>query len=708
LGVLIAILAMCAAAKVARASDSPRIVTDLDPGWKFIKQDVPSAQQMETDDSNWQSINLPHTWNNLDGEDGGNNYYRGIGWYRLHLKADPAWTGKKIYIKFDAASINADVYVNGKLAGTHAGCFAAFCFDITPLLNPLGDNLFAVKVNNEHDPNVAPLSGDFTVFGGIYRNVHLIVTNPLAISPIDNASSGVFVRQDKVDADQATLTIMVDLLNKAKLSTKALVRCELIDAAKNSVATITLDDLSLLPGQYSKIAGRMSIPNPHLWNGRKDPYLYTMKVSISDGQTVTDVVEQPVGLRFFRVDPDKGFFLNGQPYRLLGVNRHQDHLDEGWAVSLADHQLDFANMMEMGCTGVRLSHYQHAQEFYDLCDRGGMVAWAELPLVNVVNTTTDFDTNARQQLRELIEQSFNHPSICFWSLSNELGGKGPKGVSNDQEKQHQLQLLDQLNADAKRMDPTRLTTQASSSAPGQPKDAITDIIAFNRYHGWYSGKPDELAADLDKIRSFYPDRAVGLSEYGAGAAISQHEANVKQPKSGGKWHPEEWQAVVHEQAWAAIKPRTWIWGTFLWCEHDFAADQRKEGEHAGRNDKGMVTYDGKTKKDTFYFYKANWSTEPTVYITDRRFSPRPVADLPVKIYSNCDTVQLALNGKSLGTAPGSDIKVFIWDHVQLQTGKNELTATGTRDGKTYSDSCNIVFDVNAADGHPPASGPTTR
>jgi beta-galactosidase len=214
-----------------------------------------------------------------------------------------------------------------------------------------------------------------------------------------------------------------------------------------------------------------------------------------------------------------------------------------------------------------------------------------------------------------------------------------------------------------------------------------------------------LAADLDKIHKVYPNRAVGLSEFGAGAAISQHEADVKQPKSGGKWHPEEWQCIVHEQAWAAIKPRTWIWGTFIWCEHDFAADQRNEGDHSGRNDKGMVTYDGKTKKDAFYFYKANWSTEPSVYITERRFTPRPVADAPVKIYSNCDSAELSLNGKSLGTKTGSDIHVFIWDKVQLQPGENKLEATGTRDGRPYTDTCTIVFDANATDGHAPATQP---
>jgi beta-galactosidase len=701
---LMALLSI-AVSHMAKAADSPRLVVGLNPGWRFIRQDAPGAEQNSFDDSKWDAINLPHTWNNLDGQDGGNNYYRGIGWYRLHLKFDPAWNGKEIYIKFDAAAINTSVFVNGKPAGKHAGCFAAFCFDITPLLNHDGDNVIAVQVSNKHDENVAPLSGDFTVFGGIYRGVHLLVLNPLSISPIDDASSGVYVKQTTT-VDKAILTVTTVCRNASAQPKSLSASCELLDADGKSIASQTGSVSPIPAGGTFNFGHVLAVDHPHLWNARKDPYLYTIRVSVLDQKAVTDVVEQTLGLRFYDVNPEKGFILNGQPYRLYGVNRHQDHLDEGWAIKLEDHQLDFANMMEMGCTGVRLSHYQHAQEFYDLCDRGGMVAWAELPLVNAVTPSAEFDANASQQLRELIKQSFNHPAICFWSLSNELRGPTTKPGAQQKMTEHEVELIKQLNAEAHTLDPTRLTTQATAISPGKPQDAITDVVAFNRYFGWYQGKPTGLGAELDHIHQIYPDRAVGISEFGAGAAVSQHEADVKQPKSGGKWHPEEWQCVVHEAAWAAIKPRTWIWGAFLWAEHDFAADQRNEGEHAGRNDKGLTTYDGKTRKDAFYFYKANWNPEPMVYITERRFTPRPVADAPVKIYSNCETVELKLNGTSLGLAKGSDIDVFLFPKVQLQPGENKLEAIGTRDGKQYSDSCSIVFDVNATDGHPPATEPT--
>jgi beta-galactosidase len=428
-----------------------------------------------------------------------------------------------------------------------------------------------------------------------------------------------------------------------------------------------------------------------------------MRVTLAAGGK-TDVVEQPVGLRFYRVDPSQGFFLNGEHLALHGVNRHQDHLDEGWAITLADHQNDFALMMEMGCTAVRLSHYQHAQEFYDLCDRGGIVAWAEIPLVNRVTNSPAFDANAQQQLRELIKQSFNHPAICFWSLSNELSDGSGAGRA-DQE-QHQQDIIGKLNGLAHQLDPTRLTTQASSRQVGQKLDTITDVIGYNRYFGWYSGSFTQWPDQLDKIHAANPDRSVALSEYGAGSSIFQHEAAVKQPKpNGSRWHPEEWECLVHEHAWDAMRTRPWIWGSFIWCLHDFAADQRNEGDHAGRNDKGMVTYDGKTKKDVFYFYKANWSDEPFVHITDSRFTPRPVADAPIKIYSNCENVELKLNGNSLGTVPGNEIHSFVWTKAQMVAGENKLEATGTRDGKSYTDNCTIVFDVNAKDGKPPAVKP---
>jgi beta-galactosidase len=654
----------------------------MDADWAFLPRDAVGAERGDWDDSAWQHIRLPHTWNNLDGQDGGNNYYRGVAWYRRHLVPDASWAHRSVYLKFDAASITARVYVNGTLIGTHAGAFSAFCLDVTPFLRLDGDNVVAVRVSNAKDMAVPPLSGDFTMFGGLYRDVHLLVVDPLHVSTTDDASSGVYVRQEQVDAAHASLSVatVLDNLSDARRAPK--VRCQVVDAAGVVVATGVRTSPSLAPGARGTVSIPIVVHHPHRWRGRRDPYLYSVRVAVLDGAKTRDEVVQSVGLRSFRVDPNLGFLLNGEPYRLLGVNRHQDHLDEGWAIQRRDHQADFNTMLDMGCTAVRLSHYQHAQEFYTLCDRGGLVAWAEIPVISEVRDTLDFDTNASQQLRELIKQSYNHPSICFWGLSNELSGD-PKA------QRHQVDLMTLLNALAKSLDPGRLTTQASMLGPGQPQDAVTDVLGFNRYYGWYGGGPEQMASGLDAMHAAYPHRGVCLSEYGAGASVVQHESKVRQPQPGGPWHPEEWQGVVHEQAWAAIKSRPWLWGAFVWCEHDFAVDQRNEGDHPGRNDKGLVTYDGQTRKDAFYFYQANWSSHPVVHITESRFTPRSQADMPVKVYSNCEHVELRINGKSLGSVPKSDVDVLVWNRVHLIPGRNHLEAVGTRPDGTYSDSCTI-------------------
>ncbi len=697
---------VCCLCSTSRAS-----ILDLNADWKFVRADRDSAQAVDFDDSSWQSITLPHTWNNLDGEDGGDNYYRGPGWYRRHLKLDSREiAGKSVFLKFDAASNNAEVFVNGKLVGSHRGMFAAFCFEITPMLNPSGDNVIAVRVTNGRDDTIPPLSADFTFFGGLYRGVHLLVLDPLSITPLDDASSGVYVKQEKVSADGADVEVTAKLRNGGADAKTAEVKCEILDAGGNTVGQAGTS-AAVAAGGGATAVEPIHLDHPHLWNGRKDPYLYQVRVAVGDGQTVTDQATVPLGLRFFRVDPQQGFFLNGVSYPLHGVNRHQDRLDMGWAIGPAQQQEDFNLIMEMGCTGIRLSHYQHAQEFYDLCDRGGLVVWAEACLVNSVAYSRAFDDTVLEQLRELIKQNYNHPSICFWSLYNELGN-GYRGSRQqvDTQNAHQISLVNRLNELAHELDPDRLTTAATSQS--EPKAAINlipDIIGFNRYDGWYSKTIADWPAELDAIHRALPDHSIAISEYGAGASVFQHDLDLHQPRPGGPWHPEEWQCLVHEAAWDAMRQRPWLWGTFLWNMFDFAADPRNEGDHAGRNDKGMVTYDRKTKKDVFYFYKANWSDDPFVYITDRRFTPRPAEDLPIKIYSNCDTVELRLNGQTLGARPAKMDHIFIWPNADLGPGANQFLAIGTRGGKHFSDQCTIVFDPSVKIPRPatePTSNPT--
>lgn len=692
---------------------APRVAVDLNPDWKFIRQDVANAEQPDFDDSSWQPVTLPHTWNNLDGEDGGNNYYRGPGWYRRHVVLGAQEQGKSLFLKFDAACSAATVFVNGKPAGPeHKGMFSAFCYDVTPLMNFGGDNVIAVRVSNAPDATIPPLAGDFTFFGGLYRGVRLLALNPVCISPMDDASPGVYVKQVTVSAKHADLQVTTKLRNGSGAEAPVSLTCELLDAAGQIVGTVNTTQ-TLEPAGDSDAVQWLSIDHPHLWNGRKDPYLYRLRVTAAAGADVVDRVIQPVGLRFFNVDPQSGFYLNGNSYPLHGVNRHQDRLDMGWAITPRQQREDFDLIMEMGCNAIRLAHYQHAQEFYDLCDRGGLVVWAEASMVNIVGPSKEFEDVAKQQLRELIKQSYNHPSICFWSLFNELRDKTQKGQTEAEGAamvERETQVVKDLNDEAHLLDPTRLTTAATNSDLGElPLNQITDIIGFNRYEGWYSKTPADWPGELDAQHAQIPRRAMAISEYGAGASVFEHEFCTTQPAPKSRWHPEEWQGVVHEAAYKAMKSRPYLWGTFVWNMFDFASDGRHEGDHLGRNDKGLVTYDRKTKKDVFYFYKANWSDDPVIYITDRRYTPRNIDGGPIRVYSNCDTVELKVNGVALGARNGDDC-VFVWPEVTLVRGPNSIEAIGTRGGQTYRDVCDIDYDPGVIDVRPvePATEPSPK
>ncbi|MDQ2731540.1 MAG: glycoside hydrolase family 2 protein [Armatimonadota bacterium] len=662
----------------------------LDDGWRFIKEDVPGAEAANFQDNQWQTISLPHTWNNLDGEDGGNNYYRGPGWYRRNLTIDAALAAKSLFLKFDGAATVADVWVNGQVVGEHKGNFGAFCYDITPLVHTGADNVIAVKVNNAYNPDVPPRSGDFTISGGLYRDVHLLALDRLSVTPLDYASPGVFIKQSHVTDEGADLEITTELRNSNPADKNVTVRCTILDRDGKTVQSLR-SRMKAGAGVQTNVVQQVTLRHPHLWNGRIDPYLYTVTTEVMDGARKTDEVTQPLGIRYFRVDPNEGFFLNGKHYELHGVTRHQDRIDKGWAIGPAEHLEDYNLITEMGCTGIRLAHYQHADYFYSLCDQGGLVVWAELCLVNSLNDTEAFRQNARQQLTELIKQNYNHPSILFWGLFNELSFGRGKTADNDAGP-HPWDLIAELNGLAHQLDPTRLTTAATNLNPSHPANFITDVIAFNRYPGWYGGNPTEWAGWLDDFHRKYPTRSLGISEYGAGASIHQHEQNPVQPKAGGPWHPEEWQSVVHEDAWNAMKTRPYIWGTFLWNMFDFASDGRREGDTPGRNDKGMVTYDRKTRKDSFFWYQANWTSAPMMYITSRRFTPRTNPSADVKVYSNCSTVELSVNGKSMGSKT-SDDHIFLWPAVMLGNGENRLEAVGLKDGKTTRDSCVWVYSA---------------
>lgn len=647
--------------------------------WRFALSEatnMPAATGF--DDSAWERVTLPHTWNAFDGELGDKHYFRGTGWYRTHFKLPPDAAHQRVLLEFDGASLVAEVFVNGKRLGEHIGGFARFRFDATDAVNVSGDNLVAVRVNNA-STDFIPRNGDFTMFGGLYRPARVLLTAPAHIATLDHASPGVFLTATNVSTAGAEVDARIELANDSVKQFSGTVR---VTVRSPDGAKIISKSAGIKIAAKRPTAANLAfaIPQPHLWNGVADPFVYQTTIELMDakGKTV-DSVSQPLGLRSFEVNPDAGVFLNGAHIPLHGVNRHQDWPDKGWAISTNNMKTDLRIMQEMGVNAVRLCHYQHASSFYDLCDHAGIAVWAELCFVNNPPLTPAGRDNAKQQLIELIRQNYNHPSIFFWSIGNETWDEKGTHVAEE--------LLKELAAIVRKEDPSRVSTYASNHGLNDPRNFMTDVIAFNKYFGWYGGTFPEFGKFLDEFHAANPQVPVGVSEYGAGASIYQHEENPQRPKTDGAWHPEEWQAKYHEACWLQIKKRPWLWGSFVWCMFDFASAGRAEGDTVGRNDKGLVTADRQTRKDAFYWYQANWTTNAMVHITSNRFWDRTQAGTKLKIYSNGDAVEAKLNGVSLDKKTSTDCR-FIWPQIELKPGVNRIVAIAYRAGQpAATDSC---------------------
>ncbi|MDR3339989.1 MAG: glycoside hydrolase family 2 protein [Candidatus Symbiothrix sp.] len=648
---------------------SAREIISLNRSWRF-------TSGYETRKNVFAEVNLPHTWN-LDALSGKEDYFRGLANYEKTLAIPEEWKEKTVYIRFKGVNSLANLFVNGRHVGEHRGGYTAFVFDITPYLTFGKENTLWVRVNNALQLDIMPLLGDFNMYGGIYRDVDLIVTEPEHISLSDYASSGVYLTQ-KQDGRATAIDARVLLTGKAgsALSLKIQIRDkqQQIVAEKQTPVVLTGDSRQV-------VNLSLEIKNPHFWQGTEDPYLYTVETELSRNALLIDRVDERLGIRQYTVDPDKGFFLNGKHVQLRGVCRHQDREGFGNALYPIHHKEDMDILVEMGANAIRLSHYPQDKYIYDLCDEYGIVVWSEIPFVGpggyrdkgFVDQET-FKENGRQQLLELIRQNFNHPSVCFWGLFNELKESGDNPVC----------YIKELKALAKQEDPSRLTV-AASNISGE-LNRVTDMIAWNLYYGWYDGKPSSIAGWADKTHAEFPDTPIGISEYGAGAGIYHQQEELKQPEANSYWHPENWQTYFHEEHWKALDKRSFIWGTFIWNLFDFGAAHRTEGEMKGKNDKGLVTFDRKVRKDAFYFYKANWNTtDPFVYIAERRLTERSKAAQKIKIYANQPEVELFVNGQSLGKRRG-DYGTFIWENVALQPGKNQITA---RSGKSLEDVINL-------------------
>ena len=603
-----------------------------------------TAQFTKTaDDSAWQTVSLPHTWNNLDGQDGGADYDRGQYRYRIQLPAPTA--GKRQFIQFEGANHVATVFCNGKELGSHEGGFSTFRFELTQALNQ-SDNLLEVLVDNREN-HVYPQQADFTFFGGLYRNVSLLEVEPSHFDLMRHGSTGVFFTP-KAEGDLRTDAFVCGAQQGD------LVRLTVLDQQNNIVLEQTA-----AAAEHTVLEGK--VENPHLWNGINDAYCYTARVELVRGETLLDQVDTLIGFRGFSVDADKGFFLNGRSYPLHGVSRHQDRQDLGWAISEQEHAEDMALIREVGANTIRLAHYQHDQYFYDLCDRAGMVLWAEIPFISMFIEGEAAKQNTISQMTELVMQNYNHPSIFFWGISNEIsiGGESPELLEN----------LKELNELTHKLNPTRLTTMAQVSMLDMESEhnQITDVLSYNHYFGWYMGDVSENGPWLDEFHQKYPNRPLGVSEYGCEAILSWHsEAPEVQD------YTEEYQAYYHEEMLKTFATRPYLWSTHVWNMFDFAADARDEGGCKGRNNKGLVTYDRKTRKDSFFAYKAFWTTTPFVHVCGRRFMDRAPGQRDIKVYSNCPQVTLLVNGCEVASLKAD--KIFLFKDVILQNGVNEIIA----------------------------------
>lgn len=658
-------------------SAKPRETSLLDSGWSFKIGEL--APEFRNENTQWQVVSLPHNWGWEEAAKG-EKYYRGPGWYRHELNIGAPKPGRRYFVRFGAAGSVADVYLNDSLIGRHRGAFGAFCLELTKHLSQSGKNTLAVRASNAPEPDLAPLSGDFSFFGGLYRHVQFVETNDICFALTDHGSPGVAWYQTDVTPRRALVDVTAQISSGSSKAVQLVLSGVLLDRSGKSIATqkqiVTIPPFVTVP-----VRMQLVVPDPHLWDGVKDPYLHSAVVELhSDDGTLVDAVAQPLGLRSFRVDPDKGFFLNGRPYHLHGVNRHQDRIDKGWAINEEDMREDMALVKELGCTAIRCAHYEHSEYFYSLCDSAGILVWAELPQVDEIGTGPTFAETSRSQLLDLIRQNTNHPSIFVWSLFNELW---PGRTPDPHRELQDLQLI------ARSEDPTRPTIAATASDTWPQMNAIPDLLGWNIYPGWYPGWPpkDSIGSILDRFRTTSRSGGFCVSEYGAGANVEHHEENPKQPATEGQWHPEEWQAIVHEAAWAAMKSRPFVWATFVWNMFDFISARRHEGGIPGRNDKGLVTGDRKTRKDAFYFYKANWSDQPTLYITSRRFTQRTNALTDIKVYSNAKQAELFLNETSLGSKKAGENCVFVWKGVTLSAGLNRIEAKAIISGKMLIDEC---------------------
>lgn len=714
-----------------------RTVVPFNTSWTFKKGPFSTStlDYNQLFEGKWQLVNLPHTWNANDmqtkeiksGSLGKNErFYTGDAYYRKSFVPETAWKGKRIFIRFEGVNTNTEVYVNNQplptkegknditydntkrngnynFVGRHQGGYSAFVFELTTMLQFGKENEILVKVNNEATPQVIPVNHTlFPMYGGIYRPVELIVTDDIHIAVNDFAAKGIYITQKNVSKKTADVAVKIKIDNKSGKK-QPIELLTTVFEKDGSIKAKQSTQYTLLPQGRQTVTQQILVKSPHLWQGLDDPYLYKVVTQIKKNNQVIDEVTAPLGLRKFELRTGEGFFLNDIKYPLYGVCRHQDRLGKGSALSNADHDEDLAIIKEMGATSIRLAHYQQSEYFYSKCDSMGLVIWAEIPFVNRVTTLED--NNAQQQLKELIRQNFNHPSIYIWGMHNEV--YSPSAYT--------VELTTKLNDLAKSEDPDRYTVSVSGyNVIDHPVNNNADVQGINHYFGWYNGeledksdKEDDVASWAKRISEEFKDYRIIFSEYGA-EAIPEDQAeevgNFGNQWSNPSFFPEEYATKFHEVHWGVISKSPIFLGSYVWNTFDFATPITALNVNP-RNYKGLVSFDRKLKKDGFYWYKANWSKEPVLYITQRRMINRGNEITPITVYSNRGEPTLIINGQTIkGAKIGQTNVHYIFENVKLKLGKNAVEAKVIqKDGKVLTDTIEWNYDPAFKQG---PSGPT--
>lgn len=662
-----------------------RKIIDFNQDWLFFQPknetydlNIENGQELKLSGIDlWEKVNLPHTFNKDDMQKD-RNFYTGTVAYQKKLQLQPEQTNKRIFLKLEGVGQVAQIFVNNRYIGSHKGGYSQFAFEITHSLSKDKENIITVLANNQARKDIIPVNQFlFPIYGGIYRPVSLIITDKTNFTVTDDAAPGIFIKQKNVTKQSASVEVSAKF-NTTETETQNLVLETAIIDDRGKVVASKKSPVSISPQGTTYFSEEFQLKNPRLWDGVRDPYLYTIKSKLLKDNQEIDAITQPLGLRKVEVVPGKGFILNGKPYPMYGVSRHQDLWGYGSALSIEQHRADMELMKEMGVTTIRLAHYQQAPQMYDLADEYGFLVWAEIPFVNSVSYQES--DNAKQQMNELVKQNYNHPSIYTWGIHNEVYAKT---------RDEQVPTLSkQLNEIAKQLDPYRFTSAVNGySEVDRQENLTTDIQGINHYFGWYSGEIMDLEKWAQNLENKYPTYKIILSEYGADGNMDQSSETPMKPKDvvSGTFFPENYQTETHIQQWAIIEKHPIIAASYVWNMFEFAVPMWNRGGVNARNLKGLVSFDRKRKKDSFYWYKANWNKEPMLYLANRRDQKRTNSTTKIQAFSNLKNVKFTINGEEFNAVNGVNAKHWILENVHLKKGQNIIKAQATDGKKIFSD-----------------------